>query len=135
MIFTGLVLKFVDAIKGADVEAIYGLMSDDHRFIDSDGPEISGRDAMREGWVGYFSMVPDYKIEVQETLSDKQTVVLIGTATGTYSPDGKLNPDDRWNVPAAWRAVVKGDRIAVWQVFVNPEPILQIMRRHGGGTA
>jgi ketosteroid isomerase-like protein len=132
---TDLVLKFVDAINHADVGAISDLRSDDHLFIDSDGTEIRGRESMREAWNGYFSMMPDYKIQVQEIFSRRQAVVLIGTATGTYSSDGKLDPSDRWKVPAAWRAVVRGDRIAVWQVFVNPEPILRIMRRYHKGTA
>lgn len=34
-------------------------------------------------------------------------------------------------VLARVRAVVDGDRVAVWQVYVNIEPILAIMRRLG----
>lgn len=130
-----LVSEFVDAINAADVDAVYRLMAEDHLFIDSDGTEVRGRDTVREGWIGYFAMMPDYKINVQSAFSRKETVVLIGTATGTYSPDGSLRPGDRWQVPAAWRAVVKGAGIAVWQVFVNPEPIIRVMRKYGSGTA
>jgi ketosteroid isomerase-like protein len=124
------VRSFIKAVNAADVTAVCDLMTEDHLFIDSDGGEVRGREAMRRGWIGYFSMMPDYKIQVQETYSRGTVVVMIGTATGTYSPDGKLRPENRWRVPAAWRAVVRGGRVAVWQVFVNPEPIARLMGSH-----
>jgi uncharacterized protein (TIGR02246 family) len=123
------VLAFVDAINAADVDAISDLLAEDHVFIDSDGTKVRGREAMREAWIGYFRMMPDYRIAVQEALADRDTVVLTGSATGTYAPDGRPSPEGRWTVPAAWRAVVKGERVALWQVFVNPEPIRRVMRR------
>jgi ketosteroid isomerase-like protein len=128
------VLEFVAAINRADVTGIAGMMSEDHLFIDSDGTRIAGRQAMSDAWRGYFSMMPDYRIRVEETYCREGTVVLIGTATGTYSGGGELRPENRWSVPAAWRAVVTGDRIAVWQLFVNPEPIAQVLRRHEGAV-
>ena len=90
---------------------------------------------MREGWIRYLSTVPDYKIDVQDSLADRQTVIVVGIARGTYSPDGSLEPADYWSTPAAWRAVVVADRIAVWQVFADNEPLRQIMRRYGKETA
>ncbi|HEY1939222.1 MAG TPA: nuclear transport factor 2 family protein [Candidatus Angelobacter sp.] len=35
-----------------------------------------------------------------------------------------------WKTPAAWRAVVKDGKIAVWQVFADNEPIRAIMRKN-----
>ena len=90
---------------------------------------------MRAAWLGYFSMVPDYRIDVEEIVARGQIVLLTGTASGTFSPDGSLNPADRWSTPGAWRAAVHDEHIAVWQVFADNEPIRQIMRRHGRETA
>lgn len=132
---TDLVLGFVDAVNARDLEEMLSLMSDEHRFIDSDGAEINGKEGLCRAWAGYFALVPDYRIEVEEIYAGKKRVVLVGTATGTYSPDGKTRQEDRWKVPAAWRAVVQGGRIAVWQVFVNPGPILRIMRKYEEGPA
>jgi len=126
-----LVLRFIGAINRHAGDDIAALLTDDHLFIDSLGVEVSGRDAMRRGWAAYFSMVPDYTIEAVQTLSAGDTVVVIGTATGSYSPGGAPLAEDRWSMPAAWRAVVKGDRIAVWQVFADNEPIRRLMRKHG----
>jgi len=129
------VLKFISAINSRDIEMLCQLMTEDHLFIDSGGGQYCGRETMRSGWLGYFSMVPDYTIEAREAIAEGSTVIVIGMAQGTYSPDGKLDSADRWSTPAAWRAVVAGGRVAVWQVFADNEPIRQIMRKYGKETA
>jgi ketosteroid isomerase-like protein len=126
-----LALAFVEAINSDEADRIHSLMADDHLFIDSMGTEVRGREEMREGWAGYFAMFPDFQIEVQEAVCDGQTVIMVGAARGTYAADGELHPDNRWSLPAAWRAVIRGDRVAVWQVFADNEPVRQIMRRYG----
>ena len=73
-------------------------------------------------------MMPGYRIRVQESFCEGHTVVLVGTAEGRYAPGGVLDARHRWSVPAAWRAVVNQEGIAVWQVFCNPEPISRIIR-------
>lgn len=117
------VLRFVERINVKDTEGIAALMTDDHCFVDSMGIEVSSRGKMRLGWEEYFRMVPDYRIEVQETFAAGAVVVLLGKACGTYSRDGSLKPEDRWETPAAWRAVVDGNRLAAWQVYADNEPI------------
>jgi ketosteroid isomerase-like protein len=57
---------FVRAINRQDVERMAELMSPAHRFIDSLGKVIEGREKMREGWAAYFRMVPDYSIAIEE---------------------------------------------------------------------
>src|SRR5438309_4158199 len=61
--------QFVIAINAHDVEYLANLTTSDHRFIDSLGTIIQGRDAMREGWTFYFSMVPDYHLDISRSLS------------------------------------------------------------------
>jgi ketosteroid isomerase-like protein len=134
MTTTEVVLAFVDAINRRDVDSLCRFMTDDHLFVDSGGVQHRGRETMRSGWHGYFAMVPDYTIDVQEVVADKEIVIVVGNARGTYSADGKLNPANGWSTPAAWRAVVTGERVASWQVFADNEPIRQIMRRYGKET-
>jgi thioester reductase-like protein len=50
--------QFVRAINAHNVERLAYLMTSDHRFIDSLGDVVEGRDAIREGWKAYFAMVP-----------------------------------------------------------------------------
>ncbi len=120
-------LSFVNAINAHVADDLAELMTEDHVFIDSDGTEVAGRQVMCEGWKDYFTMVPDFKVQVQDTFSRDSTVVLVGTSEGTFSEDGTLRPQNHWSVPAAWRATIDGTKVAVWQVYVNPEPMRAIL--------
>jgi ketosteroid isomerase-like protein len=119
--------RFVEAINRHDVEALAALMSAGHRFIDSLGTTIEGRDKMRLGWTGYFKMVPDYEIAVEETFTNGAAVVLMGIARGTYSKDGGLAPENRWQTPIAIRALIEDNLIAEWRVYADNDPIRKLM--------
>jgi hypothetical protein len=123
--------SFVEAINSQAIDTMAELMTEDHVFIDSDGTEVPGRERMREGWIGYFELVPDYRIEVNETFTRDQTVVFLGIARGTFSEAGVLKSENSWSVPAAWLALVEDQQVSVWQVYVNPEPMRRILDRIG----
>lgn len=125
------VLEFVDGINHQHIEKMVGLMTPDHQFTDSLGKQIPGRRHMRDAWQGYFKIIPDYHVEVQATLDRGDSVVIIGSAAGTFTSDGTLRVDEHWCVPAAWRAVVQNSRIAEWHAYVDNEPLRQAMRRAG----
>ena len=125
----GVANRFVVAINQRDVEAIYELMTEDHRITDSGGGIVEGREEMKEAWINYFNMVPDYLISVSEVFVSENTVVLLGKASGTYTADGVIKPENSWETPAAWRAVVSIEQISEWQIFADLEPIREIMRR------
>jgi uncharacterized protein (TIGR02246 family) len=119
---------FVRAINRQDVEALAELMTAEHRFIDSLGTAVEGREAMRVAWTAYFRMVPDYAIAVEETLCDGPVVVMLGMARGTYSPDGKLRKENQWETPAALRAFIEDGKVAEWRVYADNEPIRQKLK-------
>jgi uncharacterized protein (TIGR02246 family) len=121
--------SFVEAINSGNPDRLAKLMAADHVFIDSDGSEHAGREEMRSGWKDYFSIVPDFRIDVEDTLVRDDTVVLLGVAEGTFGQDGVLRPVNHWVVPAAWRVVVRDELVVVWQLYVNPEPMVEIMNR------
>ena len=107
-------------------------MTDDHLFVDSLGQVRTGRERMRTNWARYLSMFPDYALEVERTFTDGGVVALLGRAGGTYAPDGVLREEGRWDVPAAWRAVVRDGLIAEWQVYADNSRVLEIIERAGG---
>jgi uncharacterized protein (TIGR02246 family) len=123
--------QFVRDLNRQDVEAMAAHMTDEHRFIDSLGNVVTGRAAMRAGWAGYFRMVPDYTIAVEEIYSDGPVVLLLGTAQGTYAPGGELKPGNRWSTPVALRAFVEDGKIAEWRVYADNEPIRKLMAKAG----
>ena len=122
------VQRFIDRINARDVEGLSVLMTTDHRFIDSLGSVIVGRETMREGWRQYFQMVPDYHIEITRSFTDGAEVALLGSARGTYRRDGQVRAADAWQTPAAWHAVIRDNLVAEWQVYADNEPIRQLMR-------
>src|SRR5579872_801672 len=97
---------FVRAINRQDVDRLAELMSATHRFIDSMGNVVEGCDKMRASWAAYFSMVPDYTLAIEEyyggcSPDDDPVVILLGMASGTYTRDGKLHTENRWQTPIA----------------------------------
>ncbi len=122
-------LAFVARINAHDVPGLAALMTADHRFVDSLGAMTVGRDKMTKGWTAYFQMVPDYHIDIGRSFADGGEVILLGTARGTFSRDGSLDPVNEWQTPAAWRALARGGSIAEWQVYADNEPIRQRMAK------
>jgi hypothetical protein len=83
-------------------------MTESHRFIDSAGATVDGRNACVEAWRGFFESFPDYR-NVFDDLTDVGggVVAVRGRSECSFAPlDG----------PAEWRVVVVDARIDVWQV-------------------
>jgi uncharacterized protein (TIGR02246 family) len=122
-----IVHKFVAAINAHDLDALAALMSDDHTFVDAFGESWQGRSTMRRAWKGYLEWFPDYTIIVDETLVSGDTVAMFGKATGTYAVEGNLPPENHWELPAAWKGVVKDGQVSHWQVYADNQPVRDIM--------
>jgi ketosteroid isomerase-like protein len=121
------VLEFVDRINRHEVAGLAALMTEDHLFIDGPGQEVRGREPMEKGWLGYFAWFPDYSIQVDDALSRGNVVALFGTAQGTYAVKGNLLAEAHWEIPAAWKAVVRDGRVSEWRVYADNEPVWKIM--------
>jgi limonene-1,2-epoxide hydrolase len=141
--------EFVQAINRQDVDGLVEMMTPEHQFTDSLGNVARGRDSMREGWKLYFQMVPDYQLQVDETYVSESAVVMLGTAGGTYShafesvratgmptmlPDGTSKVMNKWQTPAAVRALVADGKVAEWRVYADNEPIRKLMRGETGAN-
>jgi uncharacterized protein (TIGR02246 family) len=102
------VLAFNEAINRRDLAALTELMTESHRFIDTEGATVEGRDACVEAWRGFFDSFPDYRnvfVDVAE-LGDGVVIVQGRSECSSAPLDG----------PAEWRAVVLDGRVDVWQV-------------------
>jgi len=123
-----IVLDFIDAINDHNVDGICALMTDDHKFIDSQGNEVVGKEKMRAGWIGYFQLFPDYKVEATDFFHSHNTVAAFGFASGTFQR-GKDRKENHWHLPASWRAVIKNGKIRLWQVYADAKIPFDIINR------
>lgn len=113
------VKSFIAAINQRDASLLSSLMTQDHTFVDASGRAETGRDKMTQGWNDYFRMFPDYTIEAQFILQDGDLVGAFGSASGTYNGKRGLVPENRIEMPAAWKAVVRDEKIRLWQVYAD----------------
>jgi ketosteroid isomerase-like protein len=118
---------FLRAINRQDVDRLAELMAPTHRFIDALGNTVEGREKMRGGWAAYFRMVPDYSVAIEEFYPGEPVVVMIGMASGTFTRDGNLNPENRWQTPIAIRASIDDGLVAEWRVYADNDPIRKLM--------
>jgi len=124
---TTVVLQFIDRINAADVSGMCDLMAEDHVFIDGLGNRVVGREKLRAGWKGYFSLFPDYRISHEDVFEDHDVVAVFGSASATYAVDGKLPKENHWEIPAAWKAVVRNGLIAEWRVYCDNQPARKLL--------
>ena len=120
-------LAFVAAINEHNLDRLSTLMAEDHVFIDGLDNRLQGRDAMIQAWHGYFKMVPDYVIKIEQVLERENDVALFGRAAGTYVRNQILDSRNRWEIPAAWLAQIRAEKVSVWRVFADNLPIRRLM--------
>ena len=116
---TNAVRAFIAAINRQDLSELSSLMAENHTFVDSLGTIQSGRDNMIAGWQVYFRMFPDYKLQVEHIFPDGDLVAVFGSASGTYNGKRGLVPENRIEMPAAWKAVVENGKVRLWQVYTD----------------
>jgi ketosteroid isomerase-like protein len=123
------VLEFLARINRRDVDKLAELMTEDHVFVDSLGRQIRGREEMRSGWRGYYTMCPDYWVSHEDVFQNGNTVAVFGAAGGTVSANGKLPAENLWRTPAAWRAVVENGLVKEWRVYADNKPVYDILAK------
>ena len=120
-------MEFINRINAGDVDAICELMTTEHIFQDALGERFIGREKMREGWRRYFETVADYKIRAEEFFQTGDRLAIFGSASGVYAGNGGASGDKFWEVPAAWRAVIRDGLVAEWRVYADNQPLRKLM--------
>ena len=128
-------MAFVARINAHDVDGLVALMTPDHLFVDALDHSFRGAEQMRQGWKFYFAMFPDYAIEVTDEFSRGDVVAMFGKARGTFAVNGNLARENFWEIPAAWKAVVKEGRVAEWRVYCDNDPARKIMAANPPATS
>ena len=123
------VLAFLDAINSDDADKVAEWITEDHVFIDTLGNSLQGREKMRAGFRGYYAMCPDYRISREDIFHNGDIVALFGRAGGTIRVNGELLPENTWQIPDAWRAVVRDGLIREWRVYADNKPVNDILAK------
>jgi uncharacterized protein (TIGR02246 family) len=123
------VREFMARINQGDADRLSELMTEDHTFVDGMGQAVCGREAMRAGWRWYFAFCPDYSVTCEKILADGNAVAAFGRAGGTIAANGKLPPENRWRILAAWMAIVEDGLVKEWRVYADSKPVYEIMAR------
>lgn len=101
-------MAFNEAINARDLDGLGALMSSDHRFVDSAGRAVVGRDACLTAWASFFESFPDYR-----NVFDNITVI----APGQVVIDGRSEcAFEPLHGPARWHATVAAGSILEWRV-------------------
>jgi ketosteroid isomerase-like protein len=122
-------LAFFDAINKHDPGKLVELMTEDHLFVDSLGRSAQGRATMLAGWQAYFEFCPDYWVSRTDVLHAGDTVAMFGSAGGTISVNGELPPENKWQMPAAWRFAVHNGLIREFRVYADNKPVYDILAK------
>lgn len=118
------VAAFIEAINAHDARRIAALCTADHRFVDAHGVVVAG-EGLPAAWAGYFGFMPHYGIDVVELLEHGGTVAVFGQAWGGLDA---ADPSVRaWRRPCAWRARVEGERVKLWQVYVDTKVVFDLL--------
>lgn len=127
---TDIALEFVRRINEHSPDRLADLMTESHTFIDSTGKRFEGREQMRHGWGGYFSMFPDYQMTVESSIESGNVAALFGSARGTYAVHGEMSDENRWEIPFAIRAVTASGKVHEWRVYADNHVVFEILARH-----
>lgn len=127
---TKIVLDFIQAINCGDIDKMCDLMATDHIFIDSQDNRTIGKETMRQAWIGYLTLFPDYKIEISQTIEKGSFICILGYASATYKNLKNKENSNYWRIPAAWTAIIKDNQIKQWQVYADNIVVADIINRN-----
>jgi ketosteroid isomerase-like protein len=124
------ILAFLERINERNPDELAELMTADHVFIDSLGNAVRGREKMRAGWQGYYTMCPDYRVSHEAIFANGNQVAVFGEAGGTIARDGHLLAENQWRTPTSWLAIVEDGLVKEWRVYADNKPVYDILAKH-----
>ena len=103
-------VRFNGSINRRDLDGLAKLMSDDHRFIDSEANTVSGKQTCLDAWRGFFDSFPDYRNVFTSLTATDDVVTIVG-----YSECAEPSLAG----PAIWTAAIQGETVTEWRVYAD----------------
>jgi hypothetical protein len=111
-------LEFVACINRQDLDGVVALMTEGFTMIAHRGAPEVGRVLMAEGFRGYFSDFPKYRIHIQKITRCGNEVGLIGKTTGSHVP-----PQIEERETVIWVAKIEDQQVSEWRIFSDMDRI------------
>jgi peptidase E/ketosteroid isomerase-like protein len=121
------VREFINRINHHNIDKMLELVNDDVTFIDSMGIHTNNKDNMYKAWDLFLTFFPDYQVKIHEIISRDGVVAVFGKASGTLVTNGRIDNENRFEIPASWNAEITDGRISRWQVFADNEPVRKLI--------
>jgi hypothetical protein len=90
------------------------LQTEDFTLIDYEGDESRGRD----GWHGYFTECPNYKIHVDHILTSGNGTAILGRTTGSH-----VEPEVEERETIIWTAEISNNLVTEWRLYSDTEDV------------
>lgn len=117
--------EFVAAINRHDTQKLGILMTPGHVFITADQHKFESVEAAKESWEGFFSIFPDYKLELKEIAESADGLLVIANASGSLK--GENATGKSFLIPMSIKVGIEGNKINEWQVFADASQIAAVM--------
>lgn len=108
---TSAATEFNSYINRADLRSLASLMSEDHRFVDSEGNMVAGKPQCIAAWSGFFRAFPGYRNRFDQYFEQGTMVTITGYSECPNHPE--------LTGPAIWSATVLADRLTEWRVYLD----------------
>ena len=107
-------LAFVDCINRRDVDGLAALMTESHSLVVFNEPPLTGRDANRDAWQGYFTAYPEYLIYPRRIAANGDAVAIMGNTTGSHLG---LSDEEELALTLIWVADVEDGKVSAWRLL------------------
>ncbi|RPH95784.1 MAG: nuclear transport factor 2 family protein [Calditrichaeota bacterium] len=101
-------MKFNEKINRQDINGLAELMSENHKFIDSEGTAVSGKSTMVQGWKDFMSKHPDYRNQFTSVTLQNDIIVMVGYSTCSIPALQGAN---------LWTARIQDHLVDEWRVY------------------
>ncbi|MCC6865803.1 MAG: Type 1 glutamine amidotransferase-like domain-containing protein [Ignavibacteria bacterium] len=129
---TEFVKEYIKRINDHNIDGLLEMTSDNASFIDSMGINTKGRYEMKKAWQVLLEFFPDYTVVVKDMIAKNGMVAVFGTAKGTLAANGKLQSENKFEIPASWTAAVEKGKISKWRVYADNQPVRKLIEKYKG---
>jgi len=111
------VAPLFEAIDAMDADAFVSFLSRDAVFRFGNGPEVRGREAIREAVAGFFGTIAGLRHRLLGTWTHPGTVICRGEVTYTRKDGSDVT------LPFADVFELRGDEIREYQIYMDVAPL------------